>query len=42
VPPTPQRAAPLPLRIVSPKTNAADLQFALDNSKPIVQYLEAA
>ena len=41
VPPTPQRATPLPLRIVSPKTNAADLKFALDNSKPIVEHLEA-
>jgi hypothetical protein len=41
VPPTPQRATPLPLRIVSTKTNAANLQFALDNSKPIVQHLEA-
>jgi aminopeptidase N len=41
VPPTPQRAAPLPLRIVSTRTNAADLQFALDNSKPIVEHLEA-
>ena len=41
VPPTPQRASPLPLRIVSTKTNAANLQFALDNSKPIVEHLEA-
>ena len=41
VPPTTQRATPLPLRIVSPKTNAADLQFALENSKPIVEHLEA-
>jgi aminopeptidase N len=41
VPPTPQRSAPLPLRIVSTRTNAADLQFALDNSKPIVEHLEA-
>ncbi|MGN6499831.1 MAG: M1 family metallopeptidase, partial [Tsuneonella sp.] len=41
VPPTPERAKPLPLRIVSTRTNADQLAFALENSKPIVQHLEA-
>lgn len=40
VPPTPQRAEPLPLRIVSPKPNGHRLSFALENSKPIVRLLE--
>ena len=40
VPATPQRAAPLPLRILSTKQNAAKLTFALENSKPIVTLLE--
>ncbi|MEY2944203.1 MAG: hypothetical protein RLY97_2217 [Pseudomonadota bacterium] len=40
VPPTPQRATPLPLRIVSTKQNAAKLNFALENSKSIVTHLE--
>ncbi|MEY4237858.1 MAG: hypothetical protein RL339_459 [Pseudomonadota bacterium] len=41
VPPTPQRAKPLPLRIVSPKPNADKLAFALEGSKEIVRLLEA-
>jgi aminopeptidase N len=40
VPPTPQRSEPLPLRIVSTKANAANLAYALENSKPIVAHLE--
>jgi aminopeptidase N len=40
VPPTPQRAKPLPLRIVSPRPNAAKLAFALEGSKQIVALLE--
>ncbi len=40
VPPTPQRAEPLPLRIVSTRPNADKLQFALDGSKLIVALLE--
>lgn len=40
VPPTPQRAQPLPLRIVSTKENAAKLAFALEGSKGIVTRLE--
>ena len=40
VPPTPQRATPLPLRVISPLPNAAKLSFALENSKPIVALLE--
>ncbi|MEO5587835.1 MAG: M1 family metallopeptidase [Novosphingobium sp.] len=40
VPPTPQRAQPLPLRIVSTKENAAKLSFALEGSKGIVTRLE--
>ncbi len=40
VPPTPQRATPLPLRVISPAPNAAKLSFALENSKPIVALLE--
>lgn len=41
VPPTPQRAKPLPLRIVSPQPNGAKLAFALEESKEIVRLLEA-
>ena len=40
VPPTPQRAAPLPLRVISPATNAGRLNFALEGSKSIVTHLE--
>jgi len=40
VPPTPQRTNPLPLRIVSTQANAANLAYALENSKPIVAHLE--
>jgi aminopeptidase N len=40
VPPTPQRAQPLPLRIVSTKENTGKLDFALENSKQIVAHLE--
>lgn len=41
VPPTPQRAAPLPVRIVSTKENAGKLSFALEGTKGIVEHLEA-
>ncbi len=41
VPPTPQRARPLPLRIISPKPNGEKLTFALEQSKEIVRLLEA-
>ncbi len=40
VPPTPQRAKPLPLRIVSTQQNKDKLGFALENSKRIVALLE--
>ena len=40
VPPSPQRSAPLPLRVISPAPNAAKLSYALENSKPIVALLE--
>ena len=40
VPATPQRAQPLPLRIVSTQQNADKLSFALDGSKEIVALLE--
>lgn len=40
VPPTAQRAKPLPLRIVSTKENAGKLDFALEGSKEIVALLE--
>ena len=40
VPPTPQRAKPLPLRIVSTKQNAGKLDFALEGTKQIVALLE--
>lgn len=41
VPPTPQRAKPLPMRIVSPQPNGQKLAFALEESKTIVRLLEA-
>ncbi len=41
VPPTPQRPAPLPIRIVSTKENAGKLDFALEGTKGVVQHLEA-
>lgn len=41
VAPTPQRAKPLPLRVISTKQNADKLSFALEGSKGIVQHLEA-
>ncbi len=41
VAPTAQRAAPLPLRIVSTRPNAGQLEFALDGSREIVRLLEA-
>jgi aminopeptidase N len=40
VPPTPERATPLPLRIVSEQTNKDKLTYALENSKTIVALLE--
>lgn len=40
VPPTPQRAKPLPLRIVSTKENAGKLKFAFEGSEKIVALLE--
>lgn len=40
VPPSPQRAKPLPLRIVSTKENAGKLAFALGGSEKIVALLE--
>lgn len=40
VAPTPQRAAPLPLRVVSTQPNAGKLDFALEGSKGIVTLLE--
>ena len=40
VPPTPERATPLPLRIVSTRANAGQLGFALTNSQPIIADLE--
>ncbi|WP_295526761.1 M1 family metallopeptidase [Novosphingobium sp. Chol11] len=41
VPATPQRSAPLPIRIVSTKQNAASLGFALEGTKGIVSALES-
>ncbi len=41
VPPTPQRATPLPIRIVSTRQNAGKLDFALEGTKGVVQHLEA-
>ncbi len=40
VPPTAQRAGPLPLRVISPRPNAGKLDFALEGSKEIVALLE--
>ncbi len=40
VPPTPQRARPLPLRVVATRPNADKMQFALDESGKIVALLE--
>jgi len=40
VPPTPQRAKPMPLRIVSTRPNAERLGFALEGTKEIVRLLE--
>jgi len=39
-PPTPQRAYPLPLRIISTQQNKDKLAFALENSKSIIAHLE--
>lgn len=41
VPATPQRATPLPIRVVSTKQNAGKLAFALEGTKGIVEHLEA-
>ena len=41
VAPTPQRAQPLPLRIISSQTNATRLEAALAGTQPIVARLEA-
>ncbi|MBB5710844.1 M1 family metallopeptidase [Sphingomonas xinjiangensis] len=41
VPPSPQRKEPLPLRVIGTKSNAGQLQFALDESGKIVTLLEA-
>lgn len=40
VPPTPQRAAPMPLRVVATKGQADKLAFALEESPRIVELLE--
>ena len=40
VAPGPQRALPLPVRIISPRPNAGKLDFALEGSKGIVLHLE--
>jgi aminopeptidase N len=40
VPPTPQRSAPLPLRVVTTRQNADKMHFALEGSKGIVARLE--
>ena len=40
VPPSPQRAVPLPLRVVSTRQNAGRMAFALEGSKTIVTRLE--
>lgn len=40
VPATPQRAKPLPVRIITTKENAGQMQFALDGTKGIVKHLE--
>ncbi len=39
-PPTPQRADPLPLRVIATRPNADKLSFALEASKEIVAHLE--
>ncbi|MFM5950919.1 MAG: M1 family metallopeptidase [Novosphingobium sp.] len=41
VPATPQRRAPLPIRIVTTKQNAAKMDFALQGTKGVVKHLEA-
>ena len=41
VPATPQRKAPLPIRIVTTKQNASKMDFALQGTKGIVRHLEA-
>ncbi|WP_431470527.1 M1 family metallopeptidase [Sphingosinithalassobacter sp. LHW66-3] len=41
IPPTPQRAEPLPLRIVGTKPNADRLRYALEETGPIVALLES-
>ena len=41
VPATPQRAKPLPIRVVSTRQNADKLAFALEGTKGVVQHLEA-
>jgi Peptidase family M1 domain/Peptidase M1 N-terminal domain/ERAP1-like C-terminal domain len=41
VPPTPQRAKPLPIRIVTTQQNAAKMNFALEGTKGIVTHLES-
>lgn len=41
VPPTPERATPLPVRIISTRQNAGKLDFALEGTKRIVQLLES-
>ena len=40
VPATPQRATPLPVRIITTKQNGGKIQFALDGTKGIVTHLE--
>ncbi|WP_333838544.1 M1 family metallopeptidase [Novosphingobium sp.] len=40
IPATPQRATPLPLRVISTQPNAKSLDFALENTKGIVSHLE--
>lgn len=40
VPATPQRSAPLPIRIVTTRENAGKMQFALQGTKGIVVHLE--
>ncbi len=40
VPATPQRATPLPVRVITTKQNAGKIAFALDGTKGIVTHLE--
>ena len=40
VPATPQRAAPLPVRVITTKQNAGKITFALEGTKDIVTHLE--